>query len=99
MDFARLWCLVLFVAIFLGCSGGTSVETPPAASMAKNALESIAASGELGSATEELKSQLESMKESDPTKANELLSDFNDLVSLSKPKAIKAKAKEMANKL
>jgi uncharacterized protein YmfQ (DUF2313 family) len=67
--------------------------------MAKSALESIAASGELGSAVQELQMQLEAMKETDPAKAEELLSDYNELVGLSDAEAVKAKAKEMAEKL
>lgn len=98
----RVWWLVLVLALFVGCTGrGSSVpvEPPPASSAAKSALEGIAASGELGSATDEVKMQLEAMKETDPAKANELLADYNELVALSDPAAIKAKAKEMAGKL
>lgn len=97
-----LWGTVILAGLLAGCTGGQRSErvTPPApTSMVKMALESIAASGELGSATDEVQSQLESLKSSDAAKADALLAELKELTGLTDPAAIRAKAKAMADKL
>ncbi len=51
------------------------------------------------SATDEVQSQLESLKSSDAAKADALLAELKELTGLTDPAAIRAKAKAMADKL
>ena len=98
----RWMFIVLWVIVLAGCGGGeagTRVQPPAPPQMAKAALEEIAANGALSSSVEVLQQQLEVLKETEPAKANELLADYNELITLSDPAAIKSKAKAMAGKL
>lgn len=98
----RFFLLVLPLAVLLGCSGRAGpvrVEPPKAADMVKAALQDLATSGQIGSSIDELKTHLESMKATDSAKAAALLADYDKLVKLTNPQAIKAKAKEMLGKL
>jgi hypothetical protein len=65
----------------------------------KGILQDLATHGEMNSGVEELEPQLEAMKATDSAKANALLADYKELRSLSKPQAIKTKAKAMIDKL
>lgn len=98
----RFSSIVVFVALWAGCGGrGATPErvTPPAPqTMVKASLDDIIASGSLRSA-ETLQQQLESMKKTDSAKAEQLLKDYEQLMTLSDPQAIKAKGQEMAKKL
>ena len=89
------------VTTIIGCGDGhapsRSVEPPPPS--AKATLQEIAASGNLSAKKVQLKEELEGMGESEPEKAEELLADYEQLTSLSGAAKIKAKAKEMADKL
>lgn len=98
----RFSSIVVLVALWSGCgSRGATPEpvTPPAPqTMVKASLDDIIASGSLRSA-ETLQEQLELMKKTDSAKAEQLLKDHAQLMTLSDPRAIKAKGQEMANKL
>ena len=91
--------ILLAVAVVVGCQGdeSISVDQPgalPAAENAKAILESAAESGELGSAAMDLRSNLEQLDQSEA-----LLADLDALEAMTDPAEIKAKAKEMADKL
>ena len=97
----RFAWLVLVVGVVVGCGGrerGVPVEPPPPKLLAKAILEETAAEGQMTS-VETLQEMLEAMKESDPAKADELLADYEELVTLTRPAKITAKAREMAGKL
>ena len=94
--------LVLLLASVLGCGGGpdmgsVAVEPPPLD--AKVTLEEIASSGSLQGKEDELRQELEGLRESHPAEAEQLLADYEQLVSQSSPASIKSKAQEMADKL
>lgn len=102
MNFLRIVVLLSIVALF-GCqSESVSVEQPealPAAENAKVLLEGVAETGQLGSGAMSLRESLEELKQADAAKADPLLADLDELESLTDPAAIKAKAREMADKL
>lgn len=87
--------LVLLAAVALvGCNTGSapvSVDAPEAtSSSAKTALEAIAESGEIGSEIMGIREALE---------GSPLLAELDELEAMTDADAIKAKAKEMADKL
>lgn len=85
----------------LGCGGdretGIPVVPPPPA--AKVTLEEIAQSGSLQGKQERLRDELWSAAESHLDSPDELMADYEQLISESNPAAIKTKASEMAAKL
>lgn len=91
----------------IGCGGDgvpkpTSVQQPTpvdSSTAIKNMINDIANSGELGSGSESLKSELEKMKATDEAKAKALLADVERMEKMSDPEQIKAAAKKMAEKL
>ncbi|MEN6493081.1 MAG: hypothetical protein ABFD16_02205 [Thermoguttaceae bacterium] len=93
--------LAVCVAAVLGCSKGGEVKQTPAAlvQQTKAYLEDLAARGQLDSGMISLQGNLESLKATDPAKAEELLKDYNELNTLRDSSKIKAKAKAMAGKL
>ena len=102
MSILRFLLLLAAVAM-VGCTDGRVVvpgeAAVPTSSEAKTTLEEIAESGEVSSAAMTVREALEELKETDSAKADGLLSDLDELESMSDPEAIKAKAKEMADKL
>lgn len=102
MSYLRMYMVtgLLSVAVF-GCSDGGSVavETPPAAERLKSSLDSIAETGQLGSATEHLAMLISDLKQDDPEMATALESDLEDLRKANGATQIKSKAKSMAEKL
>ena len=91
--------ILLAVAVVVGCQGGdesinVQPTQAPAAQSAKAILESAAETGELGSAMMELRTSLEGFEE-----GKALLPDLDALEAMADPEEIKAKAKEMADKL
>ncbi len=92
--------LVLGVAL-LGCGGDKSVpvQTPPPTQRLQAALNEIAQTGELGSATEHIAMLIDELKESDPAKAATLEADFQTLQSAPGPAQVRNQAKTMAEKL
>lgn len=97
MTYLRILMLLVVVAI-VGCNASESVNvTPPTTSAmenAKSALNEIAESGELGSGMMTVREGLEASEE-----GKALLPDLDALEALTAPEEIKAKAKEMADKL
>jgi len=78
----------------------TPVENDtPSAANAKGMLEEVAETGELGSGAMLLRESLEQIQQSDATKGDPLVADMDALEGLTDPEAVKAKAKEMADKL
>ncbi len=101
MQLVRAVAAMLLMVVVLGCGGGREAGqtvTPPPPD-AKVTLEEVAATGTLPKPEEKLRQEIESLGESDPAKAEELLADYNQLISMSDSTAIKAKAAEMAAKL
>jgi hypothetical protein len=87
---------------FVGCSGTVSdnpVEVQETQTPVKTMLEDVAKTGELGSGAMEIRDALEQMKASGDAKADELLSDLDELERMATPAAIKTKAQQMADKL
>ncbi len=93
---------VLAAAVVLGCSKGTRVA-PGKSPLddAKAVLEEVAKTGEPTSGLDDVRSYLETLKESDPAKAEPLLKDVNDMMGgrAAKKEQVKAKAKEILGKL
>lgn len=93
---------LLPLAILLGCTqrpAPVKVQPPKASDQVKTALQDLAQRGEITSGIGELKTNLEAMKATDSAKATALLADCEELVTLTTPDAIKAKAQEMLGKL
>ncbi len=95
MAYLRILMLLAVVA-FVGCQPNESekvdVQATPAADAAKAALNEVAESGQLGSGMMIVR---ESVEEANA----ELLPDIDALEALTDEAAIKAKAKEIADKL
>ncbi|MFI4852244.1 MAG: hypothetical protein ACIAZJ_24310 [Gimesia chilikensis] len=100
--------LILLAVICTGCGGGGGGDAENAATERNNvtstddmkaSLESIAQSGEMGSAAMGFRETLEELKKTDSTKADQLLSDLDKLEAASSPAATKKIAKSMADKL
>jgi len=90
--------------MIIGCGGGTTGDTPVDVEVkevpAKAMLQEVASSGQLGSASMEIRDALEAMKSSgDATKAEELLKDLDELEKMSGPAQVTKKAQQMAGKL
>jgi len=88
--------------LVIGCSGREApvrMVDPPGPRIMKAALEEIAVTGKLGDSIKVVKEQLESMGEGNTKLAQTLQPDFDQLIALTDPAAIKAKAKAMADKL
>jgi len=104
MNFLRIMTL-LAVAVLVGC--GSDIKSvpvqpaaaPPAVQSAKAILTDFANTGEVGSSVESLRQDLEQIKQSDAAKGEALLSDLNALEKETDSGRIKAKAKEMTDKL
>jgi hypothetical protein len=89
------WAFVVLV----GCGPraqvtGSAQETAPAETV-KTTLEQLAKTGQVGSEAAIMMQALEEMKATDAAKAEALLKDADQLMSLPGPAAVKAKAKEM----
>lgn len=102
MSFSKF--LVLLAAIVMvGCPAGQTevgVQAPEAGtSEAKTLLEEIAETGEVSSAVMTIREGLEALQATDAAKADGLLTELDELEAMSDAEAIKAKAKEMADKL
>lgn len=100
---ARLLVCMLLVGVLVGCDkreDGVAVQPPSSTELAKAVLVDLAATGELNSSIEGLQDRLESMRESDPAKTDELLADYNRLMETppANVSKIKAIAKEMVAK-
>ena len=97
----RFVWLMLFVVAVAGCAesreSGQKVQPPPPD--AKVTLGKIANTGDLPAHKGKLREELMGLGESDPAKSQELLADYEQLVTLTDAAAIKAKAQEMAGKL
>lgn len=98
--------LLLFIITIMGCGGASSEsatenETNNITSTAdmKAALESIAKTGEMGSAAMGFRETLDGLKQSDAAKADKLLADLDELEAASSPAAVKKIAKQMVDKL
>jgi len=102
--------LLLMAMTCVGCGdnggGNTAAENEAAETNnitstddMKAALESIAKSGERGSATMGFSETLEGLKATDAKKAEALMGDLKKLEAASSPTSIKKIAKQMADKL
>lgn len=92
---------MMFVVAVAGCSGGREsgqkVQPPPPD--AQVTLEKIATTGDLSAHKDQLREELVAHGETDPVQSEELLADYEQLVTLTDAAAIKAKAQEMSGKL
>lgn len=108
----RTCLLMLFLLtcsfVWTGCgSSADSTEEQAAAERnnvtstddMKASLETIAQTGEMGSAAMGFRETLEEMKKTDATKADKLLADLDKLEASSTPAQTKKIAKEMIGKL
>jgi hypothetical protein len=99
MSLVRASVLLLAIALLAGCGGGSVPVTPPQPPQAKTMLLEVAAHGQINSGIMAVRENLEQMKATDPNKAQTLLRDLDQLERMNSPQQIKAKAKEMADKL
>lgn len=97
MAYLRILMLLAVVA-FIGCQANESeqveVQTTPAAEAAKAALNEVAESGQLGSGMMTVRESMEQLEE-----GKALLPELDALEAMTDPEQIKAKAKEIAEKL
>jgi hypothetical protein len=104
MSFLRILTL-LSVVVILGCGSDiksvpvTPAAPPPAAQSAKAILTDLANTGEMGSAMETLRQNLEQIKQTDAAKGDALLTELKALEAEKNADQVKAKAKAMADKL
>ncbi|QDV19730.1 hypothetical protein Pan153_43980 [Gimesia panareensis] len=100
--------LLMLTFICVGCGADTDSASEQAAAerndvtstdAMKTSLESIAQTGEMGSAAMGFRETLEDLKKTDAAKADQLLSDLDKLEAASTPATTKKIAKEMAGKL
>lgn len=100
-----LVAFVLTMVVAIGCGGGGSETTGEAPSPAppptpmKAFLEGIAQTGELGGSGMNFSEELAKFKAADPKKAAQVEKDLTELIKLTEPEAIKAKAKKIADSL
>ena len=104
MRFVSALLLASLVAVaVVGCGGGTVAPEPEAdetTQMIVPLLDQIAETGDLEDSGEELLSYVEEdLMETDPTKAQSLMKDVEELLSMTSPAEIKAKAAEIKGKL
>lgn len=103
MRFLAAVMLLMSLVVVIGCGGG-QVATPEATpssvvSLIKPVLEKIASTGDRETVGE-LKSYIEEdLAGVDKAKSDALLADYNELVKLTDPAQIKAKAQGMLSKL
>jgi hypothetical protein len=101
LNFRIACAFLLSVAVLVGCHSREApqrIVAPPGVQLVKTALEEIAATGELGAPAQRIKEFYQSLAE-DPSGLLALKPDCDQLMSLSDPTAIKAKAREIAEKL
>jgi len=100
MRFSK-FLLVAVIALAVGCGEHEVSErvTPAGPPPVKAMLEGVATSGELGSGAQEIREAITKLQATDQAKGATLLADMNQLEKMTNPAQIKAKAKEMANKL
>ena len=104
MRFVSALLLASMVAVaVVGCGGGGVAPEPEATEttqMIVPILDQIAQTGNLEDVGEELLSYVEEdLMETDPTKAESLMPDVKELLSMTSPAEIKAKAAEIKGKL
>ena len=104
MRFVSALLLASMVAVaVVGCGGGAVAPEPEAdetTQMIVPLLDQIAKTGDLEDSGEELLSYVEEdLMETDPTKAQSLMKDVEQLLSMTSPAEIKAKAAEIKGKL
>lgn len=105
MTLFRVLALLSLLLVVAGCGEGiksvplNTGAPPPAVDSAKAVLNDVANTGEMGSGMDSLKQSLEQIKQSDAAKGEALLTDLKALEGETDKEKIKAKAKEMANKL
>jgi hypothetical protein len=98
------WLVLCVGLLIVGCSDGGSSSgskgPAPSAESAKAALNEMAKNGRIGSGMMTVDSYIGSLRKSDASKGEAVSKDFEELKKLgSKPDALKAKAKELADKL
>jgi len=104
MSFGRLKVIAIvgLIVAVSGCGGGeTKVSVPTSAISAnvKKTLEEYEKTGKTGSSITSLESDINGIAAGDSSKGEALKKLYRELVGLSKPDEIKAKAKEMISKL
>ena len=99
-----LWVALSVAALVIGCNqAGTSSAKkgpPPSTATAKSVLEDVAKTGRVGSGMMALSDYVANLSKSDPAKGEALAKEIDEMKKLSgTPDAMKAKAKEIADKL
>ena len=105
----ELWVVVTVVVLVWGCSRGggaptapKKAESAPSAAAAKAALEGVAKRGAMGSEMMLLSRYVASLRKSDRAKGEALAKEIDETTRLAlagTPEKMKAKAKEIADKL
>ena len=102
----RLLPLLSLAAMFaIGCGDGRETHFDEGTIVATHTenvrgwLEGLANSGQLDSGADIMRDEITAMKDEGVTNTDALLADFDQLVKMQSPAAIKAKAAEMLKKL
>ena len=93
--------LVTVLSVF-GCGPSSTpvdVPNPPANAAIKQNLQNAVDSGQMGSEQMAIDNEIDKLATTDPTKAEELKKQFAEVKAASSPAQVKAKAKEMMDKL
>ena len=103
MERLRLWVALFVVVLVIGCDQGGPPKDPPpppSADSAKAALGEVANAGRLHSGIAMVQGYIGILRRDDPAKADALAKEMHELLGLGHdPDAMKAKAKEIADKL
>lgn len=94
--------LLATVLSVVGCGPSSTpvdVPNPPANAAIKQNLQGAVDTGQLGSEMMAIDNEIEKLATTDPAKAEELKKQFAEVRSASSPAQVKAKAKEMMDKL
>jgi hypothetical protein len=92
--------LLLGVMCLTGCGGEEVISVEePGQEQIRPVLEQVVKTGQLDSGIMIVQEQLEAMKQDDPSKAERLLKQLDDLQSQTSPNEIKAAAQKILNEL
>jgi hypothetical protein len=99
----RFWVALFVVVLVIGCDRKEPPKVPPplpTADSAKAALAEVVIDGRLNSGIAIVHGYIGIIRKSDPAKADALAKDLKELRGLGRdPDAMRAKAKELADKL
>jgi hypothetical protein len=103
MRFAKSLSAFVMFAALVGCGAVSdspvNVTPPPSTDQIKTVLNDVVQTGQLGSGGMTIESEIETIRATDPAKADALKKDYEELKAATDPSTAKAKAQQMMSKL